>query len=257
MFICLSIGAQCKIHNTYFQAGEELNYDLYFKYGLINSKAGSSSLKVTEDNFNNNEGYKVTLQAQSSGTARKLFSLDDIFTSYITKDLVPLAYIKNAKEGKDHTEERVIYSYSHDEVILKTKRVKNGTLRFDESITSKACIYDMMSIVFYARTLNYTNMKKGDTNKVDFISGKKIVSMVIEHNGLEKVEANDGKKYTCIKLILSIMDDAFSDKKEAMKVYITNDENRLPIRLDSKLKVGSTRAILKNYKGNLHQVKTL
>lgn len=253
----LGAAAQCKINNTYFQAGEELNYDLYFKYGLLNSKAGSSSLKVVADNFNKIEGYKVTLQAQSSGTARKLFSLDDTFTSYITKDLVPLAYMKNAKEGKDHTEERVIYTYGSNDITINTKRVKNESLRFDETITSKTCIYDMMSIVFYARTLNYANMKKGDTNKVDFISGKKIVSMVIEHNGVENVEANDGKKYSCIKLTLSIMDDAFSDKKEAMKVYITNDDNRLPIRLDSKLKVGSTRAILKNYKGNLHPVKTL
>ncbi|MFV0538792.1 MAG: DUF3108 domain-containing protein [Dysgonomonas sp.] len=253
----LNAGAQCKVNNTFFQAGEELTYDLYFKYGLVNTKAGTSSLKTTAEKFNNTDAYKMTLLAQSSGTARKLFSLNDTLTCYTTKDLVPLAYLKNAREGKSHTIERVIYTYGSQGISLNTRRVKNGEFRFEETIKSNTCIYDMMSVVFYARTLNYTGMKKGDTSKADFISGRKKVNMVIEYGGIETVEANDNKKYSCIKLILSIMDDAFSDKKEAMRVYITNDDNRLPVRLDSKLNIGSTRAILKSYKGNIHPVKTL
>lgn len=117
-------------------------------------------------------------------------------------------------------------------------------------------MYDMMSVVYYARTLNYSGMKKGETARVDFISGKKKVNMVIEYEGIETVEANDNKNYSCIRLTLSIMDDAFSDKKEAMKVYITNDNNRMPVRLDSKLNIGSTRAMLKSYKGNRYPVQT-
>ena len=253
----LNAGAQCKINNTFFQAGEELTYDLYYKYGLVNTKAGTSSLKTTAEKFNNTDAYKMTLLAQSSGTARKLFSLNDTLTCYTTKDLVPLAYLKNAREGKSHTVERVIYTYGSQGISLNTRRVKNGEFRFEETIKANTCIYDMMSVVFYARTLNYTGMKKGDTSKADFISGRKKVNMVIEYGGIETVEANNNNKYSCIKLILSIMDDAFSDKKEAMRVYITNDDNRLPVRLDSKLNIGSTRAILKSYKGNIHPVKTL
>lgn len=252
----LNAGAQCKINNTFFQAGEELTYDLYFKYGLINTKAGTSSLKTVAEKFNNTDALKMTLLAQSSGTARKLFSLNDTLTCYVSKDLVPLAFLKNAREGKDYTVERVIYTYNNQGVSLNTKRTKNGSFRFEETVQSSSCMYDMMSIVYYARTLNYTGMKKGDTAKVDFISGRKKVNMVIEHNGIETIEANDKKKYSCIKLVLSIMDDAFSNKKEAMKVYLTNDDNRLPVRLDSKLNIGSTRAVLKSYKGNMYPVKT-
>ncbi len=253
----LNAGAQCKVNNTFFQAGEVLTYDLYYKNGLLNIKAGTSSLKTVADNFNNIDAYKMTLLAESTGTARKVFSLNDTLTCYTTKDLVPLMYLKNAREGKSHTVERVIYTYGSQGISLNTKRVKNGVFRFEETLKSNTCIYDMMSVVFYARALNYTGMKKGDTSKADFISGRKKVSMIIEYGGIETVEANDDKKYSCIKLTLSIMDDAFSDKKEAMKVYITNDNNRLPVRLDSKLNIGSTRAILKSYKGNMYPVKTL
>ncbi|SBW01450.1 conserved exported hypothetical protein [uncultured Dysgonomonas sp.] len=253
----LDANAQCKLNNTFFQAGEDLSYDLYFKYGIIYTKAGTSSLKTISEKYNGTDAYKMTLMAQSTGTVRKVFALNDTLSCYTTKDLVPLAYVKDAFEGKDYTKEEVRYTYAGNNVIIRAKRHKNGSFRFDETLTSSSCIYDMMSVVFYARTLDFSSMRKGQTTKTDFISGKKKVNMIIEYDGIETVEANDKNKYSCIKLVLSIMDDAFSDKKEAMKVYITNDNNRMPVRLDSKLNIGSTRAILKSYKGNKHPVSTV
>ncbi|MDU1891912.1 MAG: DUF3108 domain-containing protein [Dysgonomonas sp.] len=248
--------AQCKIENKYFQAGEDMTYDLYFKYGLIHTKAGTSTLKTVSERYNNTSALKMTLTAKSTGTARKLFKLNDTLSCYMSKDLVPLAYIKNAEEGDDYTQEKVTYSYSGQGVAINAIRHKNGNFKFDEKLTANGCIYDMMSVVYYARTLNYKDMRKGQSSKVDFISGRKKVNMEIKYDGTEVVEANDGNKYNCWKLTLSIMDDAFDNRKEAMKVYITSDDNRMPVRLDSKLNIGSTRAMLKSYRGNKYPVTT-
>lgn len=177
----------------------------------------------------------------------------------MTRALVPLEFVKRAHEGKEYTQENTTYSYSGSGINIHTKRIKDGVLRFDENMTTTDCVYDMISVVYYARTLDYSKMKKGDEHGIEFISGKKKVYMVIEHGGVEKLEANDNKKYECIKLVLSITNGnklAFDNKEEAMTVYITNDNNRMPVRLDSKLKIGSTRAILKSYKGNRYPIKT-
>lgn len=252
--------AQCKVENKYFQEGEELTYDLYFKWGLVNTKAGVSTLKTTLENYKGKSAYKMSLSAVSTGMASKVFTINDTLSGYTTKDLVPLAFRKNAKEGKDHTIEDMTYTYNPGGKIgVHTKRVKNGEQRFDEVINYTSCVYDMVSVVFYARTLDYSKMKEGDETRVDFISGKRKTYMIIEYQGIEEMKANDDKKYSCIKLVLSIMnanDKAFEDKEEAMKVYITNDNNRMPVRLDSKLNVGSTRAVLKSHKGTKYPVKT-
>lgn len=245
----------CKIYNNVFQGGEELTFDLYLKYGILNTKAGYSKITVANTTYGGQSAYKMVLRAESTGAASKLYSLNDTLTSYMTKDIVPLAFSKNAHEGGDHTIETIKYSYNASGVSLKTKRIKNGRERFDVSFTSKNCIYDFLSIVFYARTLDYSTMKKGSETSVEFMSGKRKVKMTIEHKGTEKMKANDNKKYNCIKLSLSISDDAFENKEEAMTVYITNDNNRMPVRIDSKLKVGSTRAILKSFKGNKHPIE--
>lgn len=249
------LSAQCKIKNDYFQAGEEMTYDLYAKFGPIHTKAGKSILSTTADKYNNTNVYKISLIAESTGNVQKLFTLNDTLISYMTKELVPLAYVKNAHEGKDNVHETVNYTYSAGgKIDINVKRHKNGEDKFDNNLTSNNCIYDMASVVMYARTLDYSKMKKGDDVDVEFMSGRKKVKMVIEHDGIENIKANNKVNYECIKLVLSISDDAFTNKQEAMRVYITNDKNRMPVRLDSQLKIGSTRAILKAYKGNKYPI---
>lgn len=250
---CLS-AQNCQIQNNVFQAGESVTFDLYFKYGPLYTKAGSSKLTVENANFAGKSAYKLTLYAESSGAVDKLYTLTDTITSYITKDLAPLALYKNAHEGGDITLEETKYNYSSGGLNIQVKRVKNGKQRYDETLTTNSCIYDYLSVVFYARTLDFSNMKKGEKAVVDFISGRKLLNMEIVHQGTEKIKANDGKKYNCIKLSLRISADAFDDEKEAMKVYITNDNNRMVVRMESKLKIGSTRGILKSYSGNRYPI---
>lgn len=251
-----SLKAQCRVENTYFQAGEVLQYDMYFKYGLINTKAGQSSMTIIKEQYDGKKALKMQLLGNTKGFASKIVSLSDTLSCFMTPDLIPLAYEKHAHESGDHTIEKATYAYNKNTIKIKTNRVRNNTVRFDETLSSESCIYDMLSVVYYARTLNYASMKKGDKVSIAFLSGKKILNMDIEDHGIETMSANNNKKYDCIKLVLIINDDAFENKKEAMTVYITNDSNRIPIRIDSKLKVGSTRAILKSYQGNLYPVNT-
>lgn len=248
-FSSMPLKAQCEANNNSFKEGEFLEFDLYFRYGLIYTKAGISTLSVADVKYKNKDAYKMMLTANSVGAAKVVYSLADTLTSYTTKHIVPLAYQKDAHEGSDYRTERATYDYSSGKIRLRNINKKNNSLRYDTTLVSDKCIYDMLSIVYYARTLDYNKMKKGDQVTVSFLSGRKKVNMNIEHHGFESVQANDGRKYNCIKLILAINERAFEDKNEAMKVYITADPNHIPIRIDSKLKVGSTRALLKSYKG--------
>jgi hypothetical protein len=247
----LAASAQCTIENNFFKAGEYVTYDLYIKLGAT-IKGGYASLSTQAVKYAGQEAYRMSLISASQGLARKMFPLNDTLTCYMSKQLTPLAYTKNAHEGDDETFEKLAYSYSGNNVKIRTIRHKNGTFRFDETLSFSGCTYDLMSILFYARTLRYDLMASGSSTKVNFVTGKSKVSMRIVYNGKEKVKANDGKSYNCIRLTLYVLDEAFDNGKESMKVFITDDSNRLPVKVESKLKVGSTRVVLRSYRGNLH-----
>lgn len=254
----VNTNAQCNVNNEYFQAGEALEYDLYLKFGFASTKGGYAQLKTGSAKYDNKDVYKMDLISESQGLARKIFSLNDTLTSYMSNDLIPLVYIKNAHEGGDYTKEKLTYKYASDgKVNIRTIRHKNGDFKFDENIQAPSCTYDLVSILYYCRGLDFEQLSKNSSKTVNFISGKNRGSMKIVNNGKEIVEANDGLRYNCIKLTLYIADEAFNNGKEAMKVYISDDKNRMPIKLETKLKTGSTRAVLKNYKGNKHPLNVV
>lgn len=249
-----TVSSQCSVDNKYFQAGEQLSYDLYIRFAAT-IKGGYATMSTQNVKYEGKDAYKMTLISESQGFARKVFELSDTLACYTTKGVLPLAYFKDAHEGGDYTKERLTYSYpGGNDVRIRAIRYKNGDFKFDETLNFSGCTYDLMSVLFYARTLNYPQMTIGKETKVNFVTGKSKVSMRIVYNGKESVKANDNKKYNCMKLTLYIQDDAFDGGKEAMKVYITDDDNRMPVKLETKLKVGSTRAVLKSYKGVKHPV---
>lgn len=245
----LNLKAQCSLENSYFQSGENLSYDLYFKYGIIYKKAGVASLTVTDKMHNGKDAYKLQLAARSTGLIKSFFTVNDTLASITTKDLIPLLYTKDAHEDGDHTIERATYDYSGGSIKLRNINNRNGRLRYDTTFVANNCLYDVISIIYYARTLDFSQMKKGDRKTVSFFAGRKMVNMQIEHQGIESVKANDSREYTCVKLALIGSAEAFEDKNEAMKVYLTNDFNRIPVRIESKLKIGTARVVLKSYKG--------
>lgn len=243
------LSAQCEVKNNSFQAGEVLTYDMYFKYGLLYTKAGSSSISVSNTLHKGKETYKATMIGKSSGVAKKIITVSDTIVTYMTKDLIPLAYSKDAHEGKDHTIERATYDYTNGKISVRNINQRNGKLRYDTVHVAETCMYDVLSILYYARNLNFDGAKKGDKTTVSFFAGRRKVFMDIIYQGIEKVSANDDNNYNCIKLIMMMNEDAFEDKNEAMRVFMTDDPNRIPIRIDSKLKIGSTRVVLNGYKG--------
>lgn len=135
----LNINAQCGITNNAFQAGEELTYDVYFKYGLIHKKAGLATLKIKNDTYKSRDAYRMSMIANSTGLAKKIFTLSDTMFCYMSKAIEPLSYTKYAHEGSDHTREFITYDYSSGNVNVHAKLTRNDKLRHDTIITSTQC----------------------------------------------------------------------------------------------------------------------
>lgn len=241
--------SQCAVRNTAFKSGEDITFDLYFKYGIVNTRAGRGSMKTSTTNYKGKSVYHINMLLNTSGLARSIYTVNDTLTSYIDMEMRPLLFTKNAFEGKDYSKEVQSYSYSGSTISIRANRIFNGVQQFDETVTTGNCAYDYLSVLPLIRNLDYSDMKPGDKKNIQFLSGKEIVNMSVNYMGKSKIKANDGKTYDTIDISLTILDKAFKNKKEAISASLTDDLNRVPIIINTHLNIGAIRAVMKQVKG--------
>ncbi len=244
LFATQSSNAQCPITNVALKSGEMFRYDMYYKYGLVNAKAGSGYLSTTLTNYKGTRAYKTTLMANTSGAVGSMYIVRDTLTGYVDTSMIPLHFEKQTFEGRDYSKEYQTYSYNKGQINVRAIRYWKGDLSFDEVVTTNKCVYDYISVINYCRNLDYKNMKPGSRVNIKFLSGKDIVNMYISYKGVRNVKVNNGISYNAVELSMMIVDKAFTNPKEAMNVTLTNDQNRVPLIIQIGLKLGSLRVVL-------------
>ena len=97
-----------------FQAGEKINYDIYYHWGIIWKKAGTGSLSVVDAEYDGKPAYKMNLYGRTLAIADKLMRVRDTLEAYTDTDIRPLYYAKIANEGSYWAKDEVFYSYENN-----------------------------------------------------------------------------------------------------------------------------------------------
>lgn len=248
------LAQQCEVENTAFKEGESVRYDLYFDWGIIWKKVGYATFTTEKTVYEGQSAYDIRLMAVGSKEADMLFKLRDSLQVYMTERLEPLYYKKAAEEGSHYSVDEAWYKRENGVSKVHQLRTRPGVEDFTplESDTEDSrCIYDMLSIIARARNFSAEHFMQGHQTTLPLATGRKVEEETLICLGDNTIKAKDGKKYACKGFSLYAFDKD-GDKKEILRFYITDDANRLPIRIDFYLKIGSAKAYLKEVKGNAH-----
>ncbi len=248
LFITLMTQAQCKVPNTAFGDGEELQYKLYFNWQFVWISAGTASMVTHKTKYEGVPAYKTTLVTRTSKKLDSYFMMRDTLVAYCNEQCQPLYHRKGSYEGDRYYVDEVWYSYPRE-----------GTTRLRQhAITSKGehrwkdgsyreCFCDMMSIFQKARNLSPEGWEKGHRERLPICDGEKAKVAYLRMNGRTTVKGEDGKKYKCLDLSYLEYDD--NKWEEICRFYVTDNKNHIPIRIDLFLKFGTAKAYVTSMKG--------
>ncbi len=233
--------------NRAFSPGEYLKFRIYYHSFITGSlSAGYASLKIQEETeeLYGRETMHVIGDGNTSTGFGLFYKIDNHYETYIdTRTLAPWKFIRRVNDGGyiiDHDtyfDQRKSLAYFRDNKNEKRKTV--NTTRY---------VQDVVSLIYYARTLDYSSAKEGDIFSVDFMIDDTTYTARIQYQGKENVTTRLGK-FRCIKIVpLLEMSDVF-DEKDPMVLYVTDDKNRIPLFGESELKIGSIRLELVEYEG--------
>jgi hypothetical protein len=233
-----------------FQDGEWFKFRVSYSGFLT---AGYATLQVDNAILNGREVHHIRGYGRNTGLSRIFFKVEDIYETYMDKKKdIPYRFIRDIDEG-GHTRD-IVVDFDHTKnLALVHDRKKNtkNTYPFPDGVQ------DMLSTFYYLRNnVDTTNLKPGDYTDVDMFYGDESFKFRLKFLRKEVLRTKFGRIETLVFRPYVESGRVFKEK-ESLTVWISNDDNRVPLRIVADLAVGSIRAELDEYKGLKHWFKIL
>lgn len=223
-------------NNKSFGYGEKLSYRVH--YGWINAAEISMRVDDTSVLINNRPTYHIIASGKTNKSFDWMYTVRDRFESYVdTTGIAPLKYFKTVREDK-YTDTDLVY-YDHE-----TEKLKGLKKNMDMPVY----VQDIVSGTYYARTIDFSNAYVGQTYPLNIYLDQKIYNLKFKYLGKETIKTDFGK-VRCIKLRPQLVVDRVFKDEDDMTVWVSDDDNRLPMRVQTDLWVGSLKVDLTDYTG--------
>ncbi|MCD7711291.1 MAG: DUF3108 domain-containing protein [Firmicutes bacterium] len=229
--------AQCALNKTVFHAGEEISYDIYFKWGLLMPKAGQANFVMKRTPYKQQSSWNYNLIFRTNGVFDKIYKMRDTLECFFSPNHQLLFSSKRTTEGGRYQVENITFTNQGSKTRAHTHRYNPESTRIDTTIVSDGCVYDMMAGVMFLRNIDWKNIQQGKEFATKVAIGRDIVNMSFRYVGQAIVERNENLKYRTRHFYIDIYDDAFTQSKDAAEVWIGDDENHIPVKIMAKLKI--------------------
>lgn len=215
-----------KTKEVAFKAGEQITYKL--RYGFLN--AAETVIKVEDSplKFNGHPALHINAAAKTVGTFNFLFNVKNEYHSYIDPEtLLPYYYSENRKEAKYRHSDKVTFDHQKD-IITADK----GQFPF------KGDVFDFLSCYYYARNIDITGLKIGEVLTLRYFLEDGIHALTITYLGKEQQKCSLGT-FNCLKFSPTIIPGRIFKKNSKLYLWITDDKNRIPVKANVEIIVGS------------------
>lgn len=232
------IESKCSVKNTAFEAGEHVEFSVYYTVAGANFNAGAGSFKTSSEVLNGRPVYHIVGEGRTLPSYEWAYKVRDTYETYVDKaTMQPLKFVRNINEGGYKKYQNVSFNKSANTAISA-----DGTFKTPE------CVQDVVSSVFFARNINYNNLKVGDRIRFDLFLDNEIFNMYIRYLGKETISTKYGK-IRAIKIKPLTIKGTIFEGGEKMTVWISDDENKVPVRVESPIIVGSVRLDMTSFSG--------
>lgn len=235
----------CSITNSVFNPGEKIVYKIYYNWGFVWISAGEVVFKVEEKD----DQYHISAVGRTYKSYDWVFKVRDYFDSYIEKEtLLPQRTIRKVSEGNYRLYDDV--TYQHNLSVAISKKGKSAEDLKPEKIALSGCTHDVLSSIYMMRNLDFSKKKPGSSMPMNIYLDRKIYSLDVVYAGKDDEKRIKGLGQ-CSALEFRpqlVVGNVFKDN-DGMIVWVSNDENKIPLMIESPISVGSVKAVLHEHSG--------
>lgn len=221
---------------------ESLRYVISYKWGIVHKDAGEATLSLR----NNGGEYSVMLTAKTKPWADRLYQVRDTLRATIRKsDFKPLQYTKIAHEDGKYNKDHIRYKYNGNTVTgicdIYKKNKKGVESKTSKTLTGTGPVYDMLSVFYYLREIDYDNLAKGKVLRATIFSGSQSETITIRCLGKEKIKLKNKTEREAYHIKFNFTSHGKKKSSEDIDSWISTDSSHIPLYLVGSLPIGQVR----------------
>lgn len=243
----LGCGALVPAARVAFESGERLTYAVAYKAAIINAEVADITLSTVTERYAGKECYKVTGFGQTRPFYAMFFTLEDTYTSWLeVGTLRPVRATSHLREGGYHYRSAIDFDYRNLLARTEGHNIKaNHTRRFALKLTP--CSYDALSLFYNLRSADLSGLVAGSSRQsLSLVLEDTVRTIQLRFLGREVYYLSGVGKFRTLKFACQFAtstDESFQDGAEFF-LWLSDDDNRIPIYLESPIRVGKIYAKL-------------
>ena len=249
LIVLLLLGFQ----NSFAQESSAFQDGEWFKFKMSYSgflKAGNATLSVKEKTLDGKQVYHVVGKGWTTGAIKWFFKVKDRYESYFDKHTgLPYKFIRKIDEGGHTKDIEIKFDQENKKAYVNNKKHKKKSV-----IETEQDVQDMVSAFYYLRN-NYdtSTIKKDDMVTLNMFFDEENYNFRLKFLGRETIKTEFGKIKT-LKFRPYVMAGRVFKEQESLTLWVSADNNKIPLKIKANLAVGSLRADLVGFRGLKHSL---
>ena len=245
LILALSFTLSAEIPQKFaFKDGEKLFFEAAYNLNFIWVPAGEAVLSVKTSKFNNKQVFGFEATGTSLQNYDWFFKVRNKYTAYADDQTLNTFFFERiASEGSKEVYERYNVDPEKKQIFSYYKFNKKPLVI--DTLYFKDRIFDALTAAYYMRSLDFTKIKKDEKIYLPVIIDNKLFPMYIRYMGKDVLVSHDKHFYNCHKFSALVMEGTIFKGGEDVFVWVSDDDNHVPIQVEAKIIVGSIKIQLK------------
>jgi hypothetical protein len=230
-----------------FTYGEELFFEV--SYGWVNLAEGRLLVGKNPIIENAQPHFKIDAFGNTIGAATLFGKVNDNWGTHLnTQSLLPRLSYRYIEEGRYRRNEKIYFDQQNKKATLELYDRENKNIKEVKVFSLPGTVQDLVSGFYYLRTLDLSDMRKGQEILIRGFFDKEIYNLKLIFEGTETLETSLGRKETYL-FSPQIPKNSLFRGEYPLKVWITKDAHKIPVKIKANLFIGSLNIDIRSARG--------
>lgn len=246
---CVPVRTTCE-EDLAFRSGERMDFILHYKWGSINTDVGTATVSLDSLTFNGQKAFRCTASGRTKKFFDVFFKVRENFSSWFTREgMRPLKFTRDTYEGGYEARNTYLYKWDAAEPYIAADVYTSKMGQKSMQLPLTPCTYDLPALFFFARNMDIENVEPGKRYPMTFAIDEEIYNVYFILHGRETIKVKGLGTVNTIRFAAKLLEGEVFKGEEDMTIWVSDDENRLPVYFEAPLRVGVAAGRMSGYGG--------